>query len=174
MQSKYFTPLIEDIFPGYECEKHVVTDFSRNISHGSPESYEHYVLNDKEGWEKYILTKEDCIALLSHTGDLRTSPGIPLLGFFKTPFLTKEQIEAEGWVEDTTESFTKGMLIKKEQSGRILYCRFYPKTNNLYISQFVPSEPNNVWSQSMRSTLFDGFCKDINTFHKLLILLNIK
>lgn len=93
-------------------------------------------------------------------------------GFLFTPYLTKEQIEAEGWSEITNESFYKGMLTLEKENGHTFYCAIR-KNKNLLISQYIPSDPNELWSMSMKSTVYDGKCPSINEFRTICKLIGV-
>lgn len=122
MINKYFTPSIEDIRVGYECD----------------------MLNSEGNWQSFKF------------GDHLYYEGFGVdMEQLRVPYLTKEQIEAEGWkhewLEKGTHSWSKKELILTtfEDFSRI-------KIN--YISGYQ---------------LFDGECKDINTFRYICRLLNI-
>lgn len=72
MENKYYTPEITDIRVGYECEIWM----PQNPSF------------DKWDWESFILQK-------NHFNP--EQPFFPLIAKLRTPFLTKEQIGADGW-----------------------------------------------------------------------------
>jgi hypothetical protein len=132
MENKYFTPDIEDISVG--CE------FEMDDTWG--------------GWKKLTLTKD----LLAHpmiglgSGNERS----PWYHKIRVPYLTKEQIEAEGW--------------KPEKS--------YFRKNNLYLFfennelEIEFGEPF-TWDASDSDVRYKGECKDINTFRKIIKLLKI-
>lgn len=70
--NKYYTPSIEDIRIGYECE----------------------ILNGYGNWHTINITLGHIFNdLLFHTRDISKE----LSGIFRTPYLTKEDIESEGW-----------------------------------------------------------------------------
>jgi hypothetical protein len=127
MENKYFTPDIEDLCIGYECELLMNTDVSiLNPTSNAPE------------FKPFIFEKNK-IELL-----------IELYDSIRVPYLTKEQIEAEGWVYVSMDM----CWIK---NGIELY---FQKDNKIEILD----QPN---------FLFQGECKDINTFRKIIKLLNI-
>ena len=75
---------------------------------------------------------------------------------YRVPYLTKEQIEAEGWTKE------KSYFIK----------------NNIYLffeDKFLVIDSGNPfsWEAIDSEILFKGKCKDINTFRKICKLLEI-
>lgn len=177
---EYFTPKLEDLHVGYECEK-IVMDYSTHFdiflkNGASQEDYEkawdeHY---NKTKSEKCVLTAADFQLFLQFTGNLRTSPGLPLRGYIKTPYLTKEQIEAEGWrgfgkarTDDGRVGYEKGnyFLIYHEDKSTKMKGRIE------IIIKDVLHDPYTEFTSNGR--LFLGQCKDINTFRYICKLLGI-
>lgn len=149
----YFVPDIEDIRVGYECEMY---------THRFLEGY---------GWNKQILGSTLVAAIVTHSNELEKG--------IKTPYLTKEQIEAEGWKPVNTGGLENGCM-----NGR---CAF-TKGNYFLI---IPSQPNtklgnrieivmvdvlkddyNEWTSNGRMYL--GECRCINDFRLIMKLLCIK
>ena len=132
MKNKYFTPDIEEIFVGCEFEMH-----------------------DTWGnWKKLILTEEFLKNPLTGLGS--GSERVPWYWKIRVPYLTKEQIEAEGWTKE------KSYFIK----------------NNIYLffeDKFLVIDSGNPfsWEAIDSEILFKGKCKDINTFRKICKLLEI-
>lgn len=138
MENKYFTPNIEDIRIGYEFEwKKVPTeDFS---------------------WEKDIMNGSKLIAFLTWG----ISPDR-----IRVPYLTKEQIEVEGWefptftvTSDTNDVWGTIVPLIKITNGDVIYCR-----------QFGPYIKISQYGGGI---LFMGECKDINTFRYICKLLKV-
>jgi hypothetical protein len=127
MENKYFTPDIEDFHVGYECE----------------------IL--KEKWEHFVFNVEEIIPVFA-----RVNSKTIVSDKIRVPYLTKEQIEAEGW--------------KPEKS--------YFRKNNLYLFfennelEIEFGEPF-TWDASDSDVRYKGECKDINTFRKIIKLLGI-
>ena len=81
---------------------------------------------------------------------------VPWYWKIRVPYLTKEQIEAEGWTKE------KSYFIK----------------NNIYLffeDKFLVIDSGNPfsWEAIDSEILFKGKCKDINTFRKICKLLEI-
>jgi len=139
LKDKYFTPQIEDIRVGYECELKYLNG----------------------GWTKFII-KDTWVGrdgegdLMEVYGAIEGTNPIPI----RVPYLTKEQIEAEGWklVEDYISNEKHWLKFQKGTS--ILYFG-----ENYYISLSAFSQKEPITHQ--------GECKDINTFRYICKLLNI-
>ena len=141
---KYFTPSIEDIRVGYELEVY----------------YKHF-FSDKpteEGWENHIVRLE---TLILYAGEVKK-------GVARVPYLTKEQIEKEGW-----EYMSKSVDIwfKKEGSfemygwtARKVVCHYGLHDKKLTIYADDTGTDHHI---------FQGQCKDINTFRYICKLLGI-
>ena len=139
MENKYFTPDIEEMFVGCEFEMH--------DTWGS--------------WKKLILTEE----LLKN----------PLVGLgsgnerahwywkFRVPYLTKEQIEAEGWEFIKHHAGTEHYDFEK--NGYSLYVDFDFR-GEVYLKIYDGEQDNEF-------NYFSGKCKDINIFRKICKLLEI-
>lgn len=151
MENNYFTPSIEDIRVGYEYE-----------------SLRWKLPPEPKYWEKMIWGE----SRMMNSFDMAYFRELCAKGEIRVPYLTKEQIEAEGWAEIKEECWMKGMLKKVKENGHTFYC-IIRKNNNLYVSQYIPSKPDEVWSMSMKSTVYDGECRDINTFRYICKLLGI-
>jgi hypothetical protein len=130
MENKYFTPDIEDIHIGYECEilyPHNMIEYNKKLNENL--------------WEKHKFELRESLS----EGDSMSFDYI-----FRTLYLTNKQIEAEGWVYVSMDM----CWIK---NGIELY---FQKDNKIEILD----QPN---------FLFQGECKDINTFRKIIKLLGI-
>ncbi len=129
-QSKYFTPEIEDIRVGYECETRV-------------EPYPNWV-------KSIIATGDDLNYIQWAEWEIRV------------PYLTTEQIEAEGWKEievSNSDLLVFGNFLKFEKDERQM--SFFP--NKMEIAIWTP----------FKIAHYHGECKDINTFRYITKLLNI-
>tara|TARA_R110000868_G_scaffold14426_4_gene67227 strand:+ start:34535 stop:34927 length:393 start_codon:yes stop_codon:yes gene_type:complete len=130
MENKYFTPDIEDIHVGYECE----------------------IL--KEAWEPFKFNVEDIIPVFAMVNSKTI-----VSDKIRVSYLTKEQIEAEGW-----EQRGKGNV------GGVVY-GYYNK-NDSSICAWGDSTKIEIQERE-GNILFYGECKDINTFRKICKLLAI-
>lgn len=124
---KYFTPDIEDIRVGYECEIH---EKSCN------------------------LDVEDIKYCLYNLHNLRV------------PYLSKEQIEKEGWKKD--EFWKSENKYEKDINNTSYYSLTLNDDNQIVITKSSVDGGYWVWHP-----FFSGQCKDINTFRYICKLLNI-
>ena len=149
---EYFTPDIEDMSVG--CE------FEMDDTWG--------------GWKKLTLTKD----LLSNpmvslgSGNERT----PWYHRIRVPYLTKEQIEAEGWeyVKNTnTVDIDICHIFNKEN----FMLGWFPLINKIALLVRDPSkafDKNGILVEYNNTERYTGSCKDINTFRLIQKLLGIK
>ena len=121
---KYYTPNIEDLFIGYECE-----------------SYNNGI------WEKHTFKDIDYEGILIYLDGI----------WLQTPYLTKEQIQSEGWKlhDEKHNEFRKGCYV--------LVYRF----SNQQL-QIADTDSSYGWQVK-----FVGNCKSINELRKISKLLEI-
>jgi hypothetical protein len=143
---KYFTPTIEDLHVGYECEVLPINEslgweagkLSYETGHEGPGVYNLYPF-----WYTTRKGKYGRIKTMIH--DFKQ---------IRVPYLTQEQIEKEGWTFQTdtwvVSSFRKGKYI--------LY--FEPKSKKLRVYD--------------NGYVFDGYCPSINEFRTIMKFLNIQ
>ena len=132
---EYFTPQIEDIRVGYECEIH---------------------LNGQ--WLHETIDYNDLHSLTRSIYGLMTDQAIEEKRI-RVPYLTKEQIEAEGWKWEG-ELFSKGFYILNFMKDEITY----PIQGIVVTIAIMDSEYGQRYL---------GDCKDINTFRYICKLLGI-
>ena len=132
MENNYFTPSIEDIRVGYECE------ICPNLG------YENVWIPTVGRCEQN--SAKDC-NLDELTYDCLIDGHIGI----RVPYLTKEQIEAEGWKTISDSQFQKDSVWFSFQSD---------------LKKVMFWEPAG-------EILFHGECKDINTFRYICKLLGI-
>ena len=138
--NKYFVPDIEDVRVGYECQV---------LNNGSWDSI---VING-------INSDEDCI----HTTDYSYYAGMSSL---RVPYLTKEQIEAEGWTEKQLNNNEQALKLYINEKG--YHLRLYE--NCIRFSELmVGAGMMPCWDR----ILFEGECKSINEFRYICKLLKI-
>ena len=138
---KYFTPNIEDIRIGYECE------LNKGMLPGL-----------SEGWHLFKFENVDQIALLSQ---------YKISAITRVPYLTKEQIEAEGWefehgFNNITEHYEKE--IDKDSH----YSLVISSENQIVITKAYRDGWTWKWNP-----FYAGECRDINTLRYICKLLNI-
>lgn len=144
---KYFTPSIEDIRVGYECE---VSD-----------------MGVEPKWTKYIVSHS---AINHENPTIIPSRLVDLIENYhpervRVPYLTKEQIEAEGW-EGAREKPT--IHFRKNIDKDSYYSLTLNEDNQIVITKsFIDG-----WAWKW-SPFYAGQCKDVNTFRMICKLLNI-
>lgn len=133
---KYYKPEIEDIHVGYECE----------VAHLHEENWTPMMVRHQEETEDFIR------AVFNYNRRVRT------------PYLTRDQILADGWREIHSREY-----LKIDKHGRTIhFSNGIPESeyDEEYLSVFKVHNKQNI--------LFQGFCKSINEFRKLRELLNIE
>lgn len=148
MENKYFTPEIEDIRVGYECEmrRKRCTDNGEDCELLDFTTFTFHALYSRKWFEEQHI---------------------------RVPYLTKEQIEKEGW--KPTFDFNRDVMgdvafDKPIQDGyygkyRIVIV-FHPDIYNLKI--YIES-----YGRDFNYVSYRGSCKDINTFRMICKLLGI-
>lgn len=139
--SKYYTPDISDLFVGYECE------FLEDPS--------------QEKWTPFVF--KNISSEPEHGWSITMSS-------VRTPYLTKEQIEKEGW-EETENNYVRvwgGYSFKK----RNMSLRFSPTEGLLIINIDFSRETTHPMGYPDDS-MFKGKCPSINEFRKICKLLGI-
>jgi hypothetical protein len=128
MKNKYFTPDIEDMSVGYEYE----------------------LYHQEDGWKKVIFSAWENFNYDAFIYCLKDKE-------VRVPYLTKEQIEGEGWKFDyNLGDFDYYIKTVNDTEYELEFC--YKERINI-----------NIWKR----TLYHGECKDINTFRKIIKLLKI-
>ena len=139
MENKYFTPDIEDLHIGYELK--VNYNFKLN-------DIFHKIIIDsfEELSDIHSRMSGDCV--------------------IRVPYLTKEQIEAEGWKHTGGKllSFAEQHYVKS--TYRVSYSIDSKKI------KFFIADPDEIINYE-DECIFNGQCKDINTFRKIIKLLGI-
>jgi hypothetical protein len=142
MENKYFTPDIEDMSVG--CE------FEMDDTWG--------------GWKKLTLTKELLANSLVGLGS--GNERSPWYHNIRVSYLTKEQIEAEGW-EHVGGKLLSGDFQDYQKDNFSM--RYATDTRKLSIMVRDPSFSN----EHFQVTILKAECRDINTFRKIIKLLGI-
>jgi len=139
--NKYFVPEISDFHIGYEYEQGLVDSNWFTT-----------------GWEKRIIDEKSNLKLIKEHPSLH-----------RVPYLTKEQLEAEGW--HSPEVYRDGgTLVYKKDKYEITFMgenKISPSTEIVFTELF------EMMDKITRHILFKGKCKDINTFRRICKLLEI-
>jgi len=145
-KEKYYTPQLEDFYVGYECEV--------NWNRGYSKEFTPFLF--KLGSMPHGYTREYGDALIAYDDGYAK---------FRTPYLTKEQIEAKGWVYinpyGDRESFQFNTIDE----------------DNNYLNYFMEVSFKDRWlkiEEMGSDSLFQGECKSINEFRKITKWLGIK
>ena len=151
-QNKFYTPKIEDLFVGYECERWVVGEYG-------------------DDWIPHTTNAEDIadIVCYKHTGEnLIYSEGFPI-EWLRTKYLDKKGIESLGWVY--LPSDYKLEIVQGYEKGN--YWLFSLRNAKLIIT--IKDQSIEEWTHNWgNSQLFFGECKSINELRKLMEWLSIK
>lgn len=169
MPEQYFIPPVEDVRVGYECKVLL-------------EEYPDPAGPALRAWVKAVVEKRGCRLV-----DTPSQKLIPLDVFnnmvengryVKTPFLSKEQIEAEGWVYVDVYRDGGTTLYRKDQFELIFHGtnRISPSTH-IVIKRLdsLLKEYKSDFSTRHQVTVpvFQGDCKDINTLRTISKLLRV-
>lgn len=146
IDNKYFTPSLEDIRVGYEAE--VSWEYYRNPD-GTKSS-------NPDGWKPVVFKGVDEAVRKYHS-----------LGMYRVPYLTKEQIEAEGWKD--LHNVSNKDLWAFEKGNRFISL----KKGILQVIVRDPSREEEVFGVAPEHFRFICPCKDINTFRYICKLLKI-
>ena len=137
----YFTPDIEDIRVGYECEQSFITTYDAGTKSERVE----------ESWIPIIIQH-----IHNYQHPKIQNP------VYRVPYLTKEQIEAEGWEIKTDNN--NGVIDFEKPKYCILSWNY-----NLKIIEINDGKTTTRFDNQ----LYRGQCKDINTFRYICKLLGI-
>lgn len=133
----YYTPSIKDIYIGYKCE-----------------------LEENGKWYPHIITGYDSENNLIQTDTVSFYYNNNL----RTPYLTKEQIETEGWKIKTEYTGKFRFVFEKGNS----WLAWNPEENMMTIMPIDPSK--EFYGHSVR---YAGGCPSINEFRTICKLLSI-
>lgn len=155
---KYFVPNIEEFFIGYEYE-----ELWENIPFGEKEELIQEWRIVKFGYSSDVYelsrTKQTLLGLYH---SFVQNNGLVRKDIIRVPYLTKEQIEAEGWIlvwNDGNDGIEQRNYIKNNWS--LTFCIGYTGV------------VNNIVLLIGRHHFFDGECKSINEFRYICKLLKI-
>lgn len=153
MGNKYYTPEISDIRVGYECE------ICPNLG------YDDVWIKTTGHCEEIVGNGVKSCNLDELTYDCLVDGYIGI----RTPYLTKEQIEGEGWKLANTGGLEKGCI-----NGS---CSFSKGKYILYFTKIINKEGKCIINMSIHDELDDyyrGLCPSINELRYISKLLNIK
>jgi hypothetical protein len=126
---KYYIPEIEDLRIGYEMEANINFYISENV------------------WVHTTLMGVD-EAVRKYHG----------MGMYRTLYLTKEQIEVEGWTNIENE---EGLLFQNK------------KIINIYLVYYINTKFCRIYLSDESCNFFFGYIKSINEFRYICKLLKI-
>ena len=142
MENKYFTPDIEDIRIGYECEIDAPIYKNKN-----------FIVDENQF--QYV---DFCINA----------------GILKVPYLTKEQLLTEGWKFENTNGITYWFSKNSPEVGGNWYGYYIYKATLLYDFERKKLKILFSFDAVEDECVFEGECKDVNTFGYICKLLKIK
>lgn len=144
---EYYTPSIDDLRVGYECEEPIL-DFSC-FGGGCPKQ-----------WKKVIIGEN------YNENDLREMKTLkfPVARFLRTPYLTKEQIEKEGWEINKFKTDNNYIYCKKGMSEM----RYDMSHTTLAIWNWIDKQ-----NDTFKFPAFYGNCSSINEFRTIIKWLGI-
>ncbi len=140
---KFFVPALEDMYLGYEYEQELF-----NIDGTS------------DGWCEKVI----------NTMNITGMPWQLEQSHIRVPYLSKEQIEVEGWVldcqlTDISSRYTKDsmLLLHNSENHNLVLCQ----------KSMIGMEWGKIGITDTPS-VFKGQCKSINEFRKIVSYLGIK
>lgn len=143
--SKYFTPSIEDIHVGYEYEW--------NKGCGKCEWKSSVILAGELGYNKLTWTTHCRIFSLKEMLNYE---------YIRVPYLTKEQIEKEGWKLESDSMLDINNNPVWPYSSPNLGMLYVPSTKFL-----------GLYDKKRKIYVYQAECKDINTFRKICKLVGV-
>lgn len=163
MKDKYYTPDIEDLYVGMEL--HYINDHTKKIS--------------SENLSKLIITPKQLSFILNPLYYKNEDNFNPNLMSYVIPYLTKEQIEAEGLPFQKTNGLTNWFFINTWDLPDEKIQDFYRyKAYSVTILQMPDNQLKIYFDFSggnpEDSCMFEGECKSINEFRKIMKMLKIK
>ena len=158
-KEKYFIPEISDLFVGYECE--IINYASNNYN------------KDKSTckWNKFVLKKEHLFSSYDGSSFLETCVSCLNFEELRVPFLTKEQIENEGYIFRTNN---RSKFVKSNNTEEWGLDYNY-NTNMLFIEKGTKLEEDKDFYYPYEGSnyIFVGKCRCINEFRTICKLLEI-
>jgi len=152
MESAYFTPEIEDFYVGYE--------------------FQCKIYGEEDEWVNCIYSRPTDEVFCKDSDD-----NIWVNDSIRVPYLTKEQIEAEEWkyyqtIPDSIFSKSYVEYYKDVELFKVVIS-ISETSHYLTIEKVFQNVQVGNGLQEFRNTIYNGECKDINTFRKICKLLRI-
>jgi hypothetical protein len=156
-KNKYFTPDIEDIHIGYECEilyPHNMIEYNEKLNENL--------------WEKHKFELRESLS----EGDSMSFDYM-----YRTLYLTNQQLENEGWkyyqnIPDMVVSEGYVEYYKDVEWFKVVIS-ISETSHYLDVQKVFQNVQIGDELQEFRNTIYNGHCKDINTFRKIIKLLGI-
>ncbi len=145
MENKYYIPDIEDMRVGYECE-------------ANPKLYG----SVEDVWRPTIMRGVGQEVIYYHS-----------LGVYRTPYLIKEQIEAEGWEYKTTNKIRYWYEKESPEIGGNWYGYYIYKAKLIHDPEMKYLKILFSFDAIEDECMFEGECKSINELRIIQKMLRI-
>jgi len=154
MENKYYIPEIKDLHVGYECEIQDAPIIESNWTFPT----DRYTVRTNI-WYSGKLTYHAIENIYKSVRSLKD---------IRVPYLTREQIEKEGWLlsQDSILTDDFGISIFGINALKNKSIDYTPKNHKLVIKTYL-------YNPEAPEYLFYGICKSINEFRTIIKLLNI-
>lgn len=159
-KEKYFVPDIEDIRVGYECEIQV------DIRTSEGEKVDTM-------WQPYIFKKQDIAVSRKEEKSFTLTDILCFHNNIRVPYLFKEQIEAEGWEYKQTNKIRYWYEKESPEIGGNWYGYYIYKAKLIHDPEMKYLKILFSFDAVEDECVFEGECKDINTFKQIQKLLHI-
>ena len=168
MENKYYTPEISDLKVGYEFEEFTGT-------YKDQEDIEKVL--DSNLWKKRVIETDD-LKMWGMDPESEINDIVSSLerNRIRTPYLTKEQIEAEGWIHIGGKLSSYGSQIFEKISNTEGKLENNIKFELTYLkpTAYIPWIQISSNLHDKEENLYKGRCPSINEFRTICKLLNIK
>lgn len=157
-KTKYYIPNIEDLFVGYQCEQFM------NIISAGGEIADNKWFPMKLGLSSLRIGdfKADDVLYYKHNPET-----------IRTLYLTKEDIEKEGWKNPEVYRDGGTLLYSKKSKNRSYELTFRGENFMTPSREIIITEVRKMMDRLIRDKIFKGECKSINELRKLQTWLNI-
>ena len=150
---KYYTPALEDLFIGYECEQYEPANTEND-----------YLGHYYESWDKITLDAWKIVDVAIKQKIIRTK------------YLDQEDIEKCGWIY-REDSFHRKVVEEKGGIYTPTHYWFVMNNSNItltwYPGQYVMIQKENP-NYMLPSVKYKGECKSINELRKIMKMIGIK